>query len=1143
MAASNPKFSERRAFIIGINAYEHVSTLETPINDGIALKKVLIEEFGYREAPVEACYNPNKKALLDFLAGMKKAVKDDDSVIFYFAGHGIARDETDGLKGFILPTDADLNDYDTLVSMQELFDVFSELPCRHFLLVLDCCFAGAFRWATKYRVVSSIIQEPISRQHYDHYTNHSAWQVITSASHTQKAIDLLGNRVEADGGNSPFAKLIMEGLRGKADFNGDHIITASELSTYVGDRLRSITSTQDHQAQSIGFFPLPKHGNGEFIFQPSKFEVQQLVERDYDNPYMGLEAYTNDALFFGREDATNELLEAIKKNKLTVVIGASGTGKSSLVKAGIIPKLEREGNIVKEMRPGKYPMSVLNSIDPFCEVLVIDQFEEVITQSVEKEATAFIDLLKSKVAEGKLTIILTLRIDFESQINIKGIEIQWKVGRFLVPPFSPEDLREIIVSPAARVGRFIESEKLVDKIISEVVHFPGSLPLLSFTLTELFEKCKKDGLYRGIRESDYEELGGISGALQNVADKVFAELNDPGKQLLKNFMFRMVSLSGGEIAGKRVMKEDLPEDTTKKIDAIINKLIEVRLILSDRDLNNGKIYYEPAHDALVRSWGQLLGWIKSFGEDNIFLLQKLSVAVEDHLKTGDEEHLWHRNANLEPTFTLKEKEEGLFNLKELDFLHKSKEKKVNEIEALKAERDEAVRQKELAEKKLREANNIALLIKISENDSTLAFRIAEYNLFNYSKNRSTLLLFSSLIRDQNVVYYKNWVYSNTQNGRVKLAVSKNHPKVLMYLGRHALGIWDVQTDEIIEIPIDDHFFPSALALSPNIDYFIYIEEVRSGGDFIFNIQKMIYWNFLESQSGSLKSAVFTNDGKFYTTRDKDGIVMIFKVNDNKPLKVIQEEYGGVIAISSDNKYFLASRDSDNSLRLYNFENGSFVKSFDGHHDTVSSAAFLADSNQLISAGRDNNIILWDIESGKILKIFSNFIHGVNGVDFSPNGKYVIVDKEKTAIIQDIESENTVLTLSRGHLAEIHTVAFLPDGRSFLTVGFDNYIRFWEWPNEVGIKSLVTDSEGSIVRISNDKKMIAFNGVYSRVLIYNVDNFEKIYLLKNESNNTINAFEFTPDSKYLVAGCKDGSIRVWSLVTYLAFFQQIVIAPV
>ena len=654
-------FDNYHAFIVGINDYQHVSPLNTAVNDARRLAKLLVENHHYQ---THSLFNPTGLELTTFLTDMKNTVGEKDAVLFYFAGHGIALEDEKGMNGYIVPADAKANDGSTLIPMQFLNKCFAALPCRHFLLILDCCFAGSIRWASTQRNIDALfLPKRIYKERFERYIMDMAWQVLASASHDQKAFDSLkGFRNERDTeglDHSPFALALFEALSGKADIipadGGDGIITATELYLYLREEVEIPTLAANVRLrQTPSIFTLPNHDKGEFIFFAPNHRLN-LPPIPHRNPFKGLQSFdeADKELFYGRERVVKVLLGKVTTQRLTVVTGASGTGKSSLVKAGLIPLLKENGyNVLPVIRPTQKPLEVLAQVNLLENkekvVLVIDQFEELLTQSNDEDRLKFIDILRGYIQNG-LTVIVTVRADFEPQFEMDDWA-EWQSGRFPMLQFSVEELREVIVKPTIQEVLQFDKPSVIDQIIEEVRQSPNALPLLSFTLSELYEKYVNSGRNdRILTENDYKSLGGVIGSLRKKADKIYAELEPSEQDAMRNMMLRMVSIVGGEYAGKRVFKTDFvftdPEET-KRIEAVIKKMEEARLILSDKD-NNRRPFVEPAHDALVRAWIKLREWVTVRGEENVLLQNKLSEAVNDYDALKNKELLWHDDPRLD----------------------------------------------------------------------------------------------------------------------------------------------------------------------------------------------------------------------------------------------------------------------------------------------------------------------------------------------------------------------------------------------------------------------------------------------------------------------------------------------------------------
>lgn len=618
------------AIVIGINDYLHVPRLQTAVADAEELATILRNNYQY-----DVQLFTNAQANYDILTGLLeqiqqqnlcfpdgRAIEENDRILFYFAGHGIAEDDLDSEEkpeGFLIPQDVERDEMGKLfkqLRMRDVHDALVALPCRHLLIILDCCFAGNFRWAGLQR--DMVASQKMYRERYDYFTNHKAQQVITSAAYNQTASDSIyrfGKRKDNNNGSdhSPFAQYLFQILDPQPNIQDpflstlieDKVITVSEIHVYL-QRIFSHLRL----AQTPDIYKLKNHDTGEYIFPLYNFDFQTgyltpAVELNKKlNPYRGLEAYEkeNSDLFFGRQDLRKKLCHFVAQHPLIVVLGASGSGKSSLVKAGLLPDLTNESqwHIFTPIRPGESPISALNlvltqeklpmiglssgstdskanrlaeSFRSWCQhhrntklLLVIDQAEELITLcQKEEEREEFLKLLKgvldSEDLLEQIRLVMTLRSDFEPQLRDTVLQPNWEKARFLVTAMTREELRQAIEEPAAAQVMFFESPQLVNQLIEEVANMPGALSLLSFTLSELYIKYIESGRGdRTITQKDYNQLGGVTRSLTQRADHEYEKLvekNSAYKQAIRNVMLRMVAIGGGELARRRVIKSEL----------------------------------------------------------------------------------------------------------------------------------------------------------------------------------------------------------------------------------------------------------------------------------------------------------------------------------------------------------------------------------------------------------------------------------------------------------------------------------------------------------------------------------------------------------------------------------------------------------
>ena len=407
------KFKRSIALIIGVNDYQKAGApLLTPIQDARKIKEVLIEKQGFLEEDIFLMENPTGQKILDKLAEFKtedepvdeKAEKkkidlsQKSSFLFYFAGHGVAGNLDEGPKGYFLGTDAKINDgklseNETLVPMEEVFDAIQAINAHHTLLILDCCFSGAFGRINRTRALK-IGLRPMTHKRFERYKKKRAWQVLSSTGPTEKAADLLSERGEADaedngkgialeGQHSPFAEALINVLAGNvhAEFKpagkrlGDGVLTVNEMSIYLHHIVEKRTDEDENfKPQNPDLFPMAGHDGGQFIFFDPRHPINDKgwAKRKNDNPYKGLKQFDlpDNGFYFGRETDVRNLsyklklkkrpkkLQEEKENKVPPVLlitGPSGCGKSSLIKAGILPLYHEKEFEIFQLKPGDKP--------------------------------------------------------------------------------------------------------------------------------------------------------------------------------------------------------------------------------------------------------------------------------------------------------------------------------------------------------------------------------------------------------------------------------------------------------------------------------------------------------------------------------------------------------------------------------------------------------------------------------------------------------------------------------------------------------------------------------------------------------------------------------------------------------------------
>lgn len=401
-----------------------------------------------------------------------------------------------------------------------------------------------------------------------------------------------------------------------------------------------------------------------------------------ENPYRGLRAFqTADyQKFFGREKITAKLIKRLAErgeySRFLAIVGPSGSGKSSLVKAGLIPALWRgdlpgsEKWFVAEMIPSSHPLDELEISltrvagnqavnlneqlrrderglmrvaglilpDDGTElVIIIDQFEEVFTLCDDDETRRhFLELLYAAVTEAhsRVRVIITLRADFyDRPLNYAHFGELVHSRLETIMPLSAEELERAITKPAEQVGMTFEPG-LVTAIIADVNYQPSALPLLQYALTELFEQRRG----RQITREAYQAIGGTVGAVAKRADEIYLALDDAGKKAAHQMFLRLVTLGEGtEDTRRRTPQSELLALSAdpEVMDEVIDAFASYRLLSLDRDPLTRAPTVEVAHEAILRQWERLRLWINDSRED-IKTQQELAHITGEWLGAGSD---------------------------------------------------------------------------------------------------------------------------------------------------------------------------------------------------------------------------------------------------------------------------------------------------------------------------------------------------------------------------------------------------------------------------------------------------------------------------------------------------------------------------
>ncbi len=380
--------------------------------------------------------------------------------------------------------------------------------------------------------------------------------------------------------------------------------------------------------------------------RPSAADIAMELERlltggtadETRSPYRGLSAFTESdaADFYGRDDDVTAAVERLRTEGLVPIVGPSGVGKSSLVQAGIVPRLREQGpHIVLSLRPGRRPWLALTNViasqgvegarevlemrqsgallralrliaaaKQAQVVLLVDQFEEAITLADPKEAEALIDALSvTALGDEPCRVLLSLRSDFLG--NFAATKLGPSLGAVMVlHPLKMEDLELAVTAPLKRVGYRLDHPILANRIATELDGQAAALPLLQFVMDSLWRR--RDSGLRLLLSSEYEAIGGATGALATHAERLALELNEPQRQTTRALVLQLVNLDGTRRPRTR---QELLEAVGAGHEEALEYLLTMRLLTSGTSEETGAELVELAHESLTTTWPALARWL------------------------------------------------------------------------------------------------------------------------------------------------------------------------------------------------------------------------------------------------------------------------------------------------------------------------------------------------------------------------------------------------------------------------------------------------------------------------------------------------------------------------------------------------------
>ncbi|HEX8159471.1 MAG TPA: AAA family ATPase [Solirubrobacteraceae bacterium] len=840
-----------------------------------------------------------------------------------------------------------------------------------------------------------------------------------------------------------------------------------------------------------------------------------VVLTDDVAPYRGLRVFGEEdaQFFFGRDREIQRLLEKLKSSTFVAVLGPSGSGKSSLVRAGLVPEL-RAGALVEVedwhvlvLRPGAAPLTALaaqlarllpgqamqSTLDALARdprtmhlcvelaladrpsgervLVVIDQLEEVFTLCTDpaERRLLFSTLSYATAAPGpRSVVIITMRSDFYGRCAAYPELAQLITAQqMLVGPMNTDGLRQAIEEPAHRVGLELE-EGLSETILADVAAEPGALPLLEHALLELWERRRGAMLTL----EGYRQTGGVHGALAQRADAILTCLTPDEQQIARRTLLRLTQPGEGtEDTRRRAARSELAPECDGRFDDVLARLVDARLLTTGRD-ETGVEVVDVSHEALIRGWPRLRDWIDA-DRAGLLIHRRLTDAAREWATLNREPGALYRGARLAAAREWASDHADDVNELEHDFLCISQATEQNELQAARR------------------------------------------------RKRFRVLAIGLTVVSVVVAAFAVWAL-----GQRSAAQRQARETTSVALSLSAAPLLNKRPELALPLALEaNRASPRAEA---RISAFAALTAARDPGVLAI----------LHGHTDDVRSVALNRNGRMLASAGLDGTVRLWDLHTHKQTGALPTAHHEVIfgvAFSPDG-HILASAGTDTTVRLWDVRTHKQLgEPLNGHKDAVNSVAFSPDGRTLASGGDDETVRMWDLKTHRQLgRSLTDHTDIVNSVAFSPDGRTLASGgADKTVRIWDTTTHRQLGPPLTGHTDVVNCVAFSPDGRTLAFGGDDQTVRIWDTKTHRQLGPAIighTDIVNSVA-FSPDGRTLASGGADKTVRIWNTKTHRQLGRALIGHSSAVLSVVFSPDARTLASGSGDRTIRLWKTGTH------------
>jgi WD40 repeat protein/tRNA A-37 threonylcarbamoyl transferase component Bud32 len=885
--------------------------------------------------------------------------------------------------------------------------------------------------------------------------------------------------------------------------------------------------------------------------------------------------------FFGRERLVAELVTRVVGAGVLGIVGPSGSGKSSVLRAGLLPALA--GGVLPGseswrrllMRPGERPLDELRRVlvsgaaDPLAEALdalppdgrlliAVDQLEELFTACrSDGERAAFADALARAAADpqGRAVVVVALRADYYGRFAAyRAFAELLGTNHVLVGSMQASELRRAVELPAGRVGLRVEPE-LVDALVDDVEGEPGALPLLSTALLELWQKRRDNTL----TVAAYRESGGVHGAVARLAESVYDRIADERHELVRAIMLRLVGEGEGHApVRRRAPLGELDLERNPDVAPVLDALAESRLVTI------GELSVEVAHEALLTEWPRLREWIAEDADWRRLRHHITEAATEWHVAGRDQSELY-RGARL--AAALDWAADHALDLNELEREFVSESREAAERETRRARRTNRRLRALLAGVVLLliAAVTGGVLAVVQRGDARdaetaqLAQRLGAQALVEEDLDRSLLLarqavaiddspqtrnyLLADLLRVPSVA----GVMHGDDDVLRAIAVSPDGSTVAMSDYTAGILFFDAASRERIGDPLPmDGGWVASMAYSPDGE-----KLALAGNGFIRLAATGTRSQIVDKAiHGDATRIAFTKDGTrivavidhfcqdtWISIRDADTLRPVGPVIRDEALTVSNETpfcTTPFFALTPDGRSLITAA-PDAELAWWDLgsrERTRTVRIANGHHALAVSA-----DGRTVAVGIDDGIELVDVRTGAVRSATGALTTRTNSLEFSHDSRTLVsTSSDGTVTVWDARSATRLQTL-RGHSAAVQQSVFGPDAAVLYTVAHDGTAIAWDVSGDSGLEQRFTftndhapghPSERHPGRFSPDGRALALGLSTRGIALWDAATQRPSGLALRETGGEVTDVAFSPDGRTLAAVTVEGLATVWDV---------------